>query len=163
MAKLTFSIATLLATILSTVISSASGAQSFTGEIMDAVTSVKTAWFSSVEPRWSTFRSRMVLRDFPSCAGLESTLGLSLEVSLFPRLRQFLRGGSPVTPEQIADNKEYLARAVEASIRIGLVGLLLGACLVILRPSLPLIACGVIVRISVYPESQVTATSRRPG
>jgi hypothetical protein len=35
MTKLTFSIATLLATILSTLISGASGAQIFTGEIMD--------------------------------------------------------------------------------------------------------------------------------
>jgi predicted PurR-regulated permease PerM len=60
-------------------------------------------------------------------------------------------GGSPVTPEQIADNKDYLARAVEASIHIGLVALLLGVCLVILRPFLLLIAWGVIVSISVYP------------
>jgi predicted PurR-regulated permease PerM len=59
--------------------------------------------------------------------------------------------GSPVTPEQIADNKDYLARAVEASIHIGLVALLLGVCLVILRPFLLLIAWGVIVSISVYP------------
>ena len=56
-----------------------------------------------------------------------------------------------MTPEQIADNKDYLARAVEASIHIGLVALLLGVCLVILRPFLPLIAWGVIVSISVYP------------
>ena len=68
-----------------------------------------------------------------------------------------------MTPEQLADNKEYLARAVEASIHIGLVALLLGACLVILRPFLPLIAWGVIVSISVYPDLRVTATRRRPG
>ncbi len=60
-------------------------------------------------------------------------------------------GGSPLTVEQIADNKDYLARAVEASIRIGLVALLLGGCLLILRPFLPLIAWGVIVGVSVYP------------
>ena len=64
---------------------------------------------------------------------------------------QHRSGVSPVTPEQIADNKDYLARAVEASIHIGLVALLLGVCLVILRPFLLLIAWGVIVSISVYP------------
>ena len=68
-----------------------------------------------------------------------------------------------MTPEKIADTKKYLVRAVEASIHIGLVVLLLGACLVILRPFLPLIAWGVIVSISAYPESRVTATRRRPG
>jgi hypothetical protein len=68
-----------------------------------------------------------------------------------------------VTLEQIADNKEYRNRAIEASIHIGVIALLLGACLVILRPSLPLIAGGVIVSISVYRESRVTATCRRPG
>lgn len=56
-----------------------------------------------------------------------------------------------MTPEQIADNKKYLVRAVEASIHIGLIALLLCSCLVILRPFLPLIAWGVIVSISVYP------------
>ena len=56
-----------------------------------------------------------------------------------------------MSPEQIADNKDYLARAVEASIHIGLVAVLLGACLVILRPFLALITWGVIVSISVYP------------
>lgn len=64
---------------------------------------------------------------------------------------QYPSGGSPVTPEQSADNKDYVARAVEASIHIGLVALLLGVCLVILRPFLLLIAWGVIVSISVYP------------
>jgi predicted PurR-regulated permease PerM len=64
---------------------------------------------------------------------------------------QYPSGGSPVTPEQSADNKDYLARAVEASIHIGLVALLLGVCLVILRPFVLLIAWGVIVSISVYP------------
>ena len=33
---------------------------------------------SLVEPHWSTFRTRIVLRDFPSCAEIESTLGLFL-------------------------------------------------------------------------------------
>jgi predicted PurR-regulated permease PerM len=56
-----------------------------------------------------------------------------------------------VTLKQMADNKDYLARAVEASIHIGLVALLLCVCLVILRPFVLLIAWGVIVSISVYP------------
>jgi predicted PurR-regulated permease PerM len=64
---------------------------------------------------------------------------------------QHRSGGSRVTPEQIADNKDSLARAVEASIHIGLVAVLLSVCLVILRPFLLLIAWGVIVSISVYP------------
>ncbi len=64
---------------------------------------------------------------------------------------QYPSGDPPVSPEQIADNKDYLARAVEASIHIGLVAVLLGVCLVILRPFLLLIAWGVIVSISVYP------------
>ena len=68
-----------------------------------------------------------------------------------------------MTPEQTADTKEYLTRAVEASIHIALVVLLLGAYLVILRPFLPLVAWGVIVSISAYPESRVTTTRRRQG
>ena len=56
-----------------------------------------------------------------------------------------------MTLKQIADHQGYLARAVEASIHIGLVALLLGVCLVILRPFVLLIAWGVIVSISVYP------------
>jgi hypothetical protein len=68
-----------------------------------------------------------------------------------------------VTPEQVANNKEYLAHAIEAFLHIGLVALLLAVCLVILRPLLSLIAWGVIASTSVYPELRVTSTRRRAG
>jgi hypothetical protein len=83
-------------------------------------------------------------------------------VRLFPKVEAIPSRGSQVTPGQIADTKEPLTRAVEGSFQIGLVVLLLGACLVIVRPSLPL-AWGVIVSVSVYAESRVTATRRRLG
>ena len=50
------------------------------------------------------------------------------------------------------DNKDYVNRAVEASIHIGLVILMAAACFLILRPFLPLIAWGIIVAIAVYPR-----------
>ena len=49
---------------------------------------------------------RIVLRDFPSCADLESTLWLSLEVSLFPRLRQFLRQDSAASAQSRSESTE---------------------------------------------------------
>ena len=66
-----------------------------------------------------------------------------------------------MTLKQMADNKDYLARAVEASIHIGLVALLLCVCLVILRPFVLLIAWGVIVSISVYPGYRNAFRNRR--
>jgi len=53
--------------------------------------------------------------------------------------------------EQFAKDKEYIRRALEVSIHIGLTILLVGACLLILRPFLPLILWGVIIAISTYP------------
>jgi predicted PurR-regulated permease PerM len=50
------------------------------------------------------------------------------------------------------DHKDYVNRAVEASINIGMVILLAAACFLILRPFLPLIAWGIIVAIAVYPR-----------
>ena len=50
------------------------------------------------------------------------------------------------------NDKDYVNRAVEASIQIGLVILLAAACFLILRPFLPLIAWGIIVAIAVYPR-----------
>jgi predicted PurR-regulated permease PerM len=50
------------------------------------------------------------------------------------------------------DNKEYVNRAVEVSIHIGLVILMAAACFLILRPFLPLVAWGIIVAIAVYPR-----------
>ena len=67
-----------------------------------------------------------------------------------------------MTPEQIANAKDYPARPVEDSIHIGLVALLLGSCLMILLAFPPLIAWSIIVSISVHLESLVTTTRRRP-
>jgi len=47
--------------------------------------------------------------------------------------------------------KEYVRRAVEVSIHVALLGLLSAACLLILRPFIPLIAWGIIIAIAVYP------------
>lgn len=47
--------------------------------------------------------------------------------------------------------RDYVNRAVEVSIHIGLVALLVTACLLILRPFLPLIAWGVIIATAAYP------------
>jgi predicted PurR-regulated permease PerM len=56
-----------------------------------------------------------------------------------------------MTSEQSPDDKRHMARALEVSIHVGLVVLLVVACLLILRPFLPLIAWGVIIAIDVYP------------
>ena len=42
-------------------------------------------------------------------------------------------------------------RALEASIHIGLTVLLVTACLLILRPFIPLIAWGIIIAVALYP------------
>jgi predicted PurR-regulated permease PerM len=54
--------------------------------------------------------------------------------------------------EKAVDHKDYVNRAVEASIHIGLVILLAATCFLILRPFVPLIAWGIIVAIAVYPR-----------
>ena len=60
-----------------------------------------------------------------------------------------------MTPEQPPranpDNREYIRRAVEVSIHVGLVVLLTTASLMILRPFLPLVAWGIVITIAVYP------------
>ena len=48
-------------------------------------------------------------------------------------------------------NKEYIRRALEVSIHVGLVVLLTAACLMILLPFLPLVAWGIIIAIAVFP------------
>jgi len=53
--------------------------------------------------------------------------------------------------EQLPKDKDHMRRALEVSIHIGLTILLVGACLLILRPFLPLILWGVIIAISIYP------------
>src|SRR5215831_3429771 len=54
--------------------------------------------------------------------------------------------------EQSVDNTDYVSRAVEASIYIGLAILLCAACLLILRPFIPLLAWGIIIAVAVYPS-----------
>jgi predicted PurR-regulated permease PerM len=49
------------------------------------------------------------------------------------------------------NHKDYVHRAVEVSIHIGLLILLAAACFLILRPFLSLITWGIIVAIAVYP------------
>jgi predicted PurR-regulated permease PerM len=56
-----------------------------------------------------------------------------------------------MTMEQLPHNKEYIRRALEVSIHVGLVVLLTTACLVILRPFLALVAWGIVIAIAVYP------------
>ena len=47
--------------------------------------------------------------------------------------------------------RDYVGRAVEVSIQVGLVILLVAACLLVLSPFLPLLAWGIIIAIAVYP------------
>jgi predicted PurR-regulated permease PerM len=56
-----------------------------------------------------------------------------------------------VTYRQPAYDKAYVDRALEASIHIGLTGLLTAACLLILLPFVPLIAWGIIIAVAAYP------------
>ena len=53
--------------------------------------------------------------------------------------------------EYSLQNKEYTRRAIEVSIHVGLIILLTVACLMILRPFLPLLAWGIIIAIAVFP------------
>ncbi|WP_263366371.1 AI-2E family transporter [Edaphobacter bradus] len=50
-----------------------------------------------------------------------------------------------------AHSKDHVQRALEVAINIGLLALLTTACLLILRPFLPLVAWGIIIAIAVYP------------
>jgi predicted PurR-regulated permease PerM len=56
-----------------------------------------------------------------------------------------------LTTEQVIDAKNYLDRAIDVSIHVGLVILLATACFLILRPFLLLIAWGIIIAIAIYP------------
>jgi len=53
--------------------------------------------------------------------------------------------------ENSLQNKESVRRALEVSIHVGLVVLLTVACLMILRPFVPLVAWGIIIAIAVFP------------
>ena len=56
-----------------------------------------------------------------------------------------------MTPETSASDKAHINRAMEASIHVGLAALLAFACLMILKPFLPLIAWGIIIGVASYP------------
>lgn len=56
-----------------------------------------------------------------------------------------------MTIEQLAHDEGYVRRALEVSVHVGLLILLLVACFLILRPFLTLIAWGTVVAIAVYP------------
>jgi len=53
--------------------------------------------------------------------------------------------------EYSLQNKDYIRRALEVTIHVGLMVLLTAACLMILRPFLPMVAWGIIIAIAVFP------------
>ena len=60
--------------------------------------------------------------------------------------------GTSLLPAELStDDKYHVRRALEVTIHIGLVALLVAACLVILRPFVPLILWGIIIAISIFP------------
>ncbi len=56
-----------------------------------------------------------------------------------------------MTNERSARENNYIARAVEASINVGLVALLAAVCLLILAPFVPIVAWGIIIAVASYP------------
>jgi predicted PurR-regulated permease PerM len=56
--------------------------------------------------------------------------------------------------EQRSDDRRYVDQAVDVSIHIGLLVLLVGACLRILAPFLAIIAWGVIISVAAYPAER---------
>jgi predicted PurR-regulated permease PerM len=59
-----------------------------------------------------------------------------------------------VTLQRSADERTNVSIALEAAIHIGLAVLLATACLLILRPFIPLLAWGIIIAVSAYPGFQ---------
>ena len=70
---------------------------------------------------------------------------------LASQLRANSQERSAIPFKQSASNKEYVSRALEASINIGLAALLAASCLLILKPFIPLIAWGIIIAVASYP------------
>jgi predicted PurR-regulated permease PerM len=69
-----------------------------------------------------------------------------------------------IPTEKSADDKEHIRRGLELCINIGLVALLVGSCLLILRPFLPLVVWGIIIAIATYPafkKLQISLGGRR--
>ena len=69
----------------------------------------------------------------------------------FPAWWPTCRPAGPKQTERSATENTYIARAVEASINIGLVALLAAVCLLILAPFVPIIAWGIIIAVASYP------------
>jgi predicted PurR-regulated permease PerM len=59
-----------------------------------------------------------------------------------------------ITDDFPGNNTAHIRRAIEVSIRVGLVLLLAATCLLILRPFIPLVAWGIIIAIAAYPAYQ---------
>ena len=57
-------------------------------------------------------------------------------------------------PGEMALDKAYVKRALETSIKVGLVFLLVSICFLILRPFILLIAWGIIIAVAAYPTFQ---------
>jgi len=57
-----------------------------------------------------------------------------------------------MTTGQGTENREYVRRALEIAVHVGLLILLATACLEILKPFLPLLAWGIIIAIAIYPR-----------
>jgi predicted PurR-regulated permease PerM len=53
--------------------------------------------------------------------------------------------------EPYLENENHVSRALEVSVNVGLLILLTGACLLILRPFVPLLLWGIIIAIAAYP------------
>jgi len=62
-----------------------------------------------------------------------------------------VRGTEPVTIEQLAHDKDYVSRAIEVCVRVGLLILLFTACFLIVRPFLTLTAWGTVLAVTAYP------------
>lgn len=56
-----------------------------------------------------------------------------------------------MTFQEPTHNDDYLDRAVEVSVRVGLIALLVALCFLILRPFVPAIAWGIVIAIAAYP------------
>lgn len=59
-----------------------------------------------------------------------------------------------MTLEQPRYDKDYVSRAIEVSIHVGLFVVFVAACVLILRPFLILIAWGIVVAIAAYPATE---------
>jgi hypothetical protein len=69
-----------------------------------------------------------------------------------PELNSHEAGGFYVTTQNNAFDRTRINLTLEASIHIGLAVVLATACLLILRPFVPLLTWGIIIAVSAYPS-----------